>query len=442
MKHRRHLWPPALLAALALLLALASPWAWANGGQWQDRNPPNSPGPRFGHTMVTIDNDIYLFGGQVQTGPGQYEVRNDLWEFQQQNDWARVIAPDPPPARYNHGAAESDGKMYIFGGMDDQGNTLNDFQMGMEWEEIIAPDPPPDRAYHSMATLPDGKVAVLGGLTKANGTYTARQDLYIYDPAANTWTRGADAPVPIYGASTVVTPDGKLYVLSGHGIAPHSNPPVRVYDPASDSWSSITPVGAAPDAPRLLASAALSGGKAYLFGGQHEDTLQIFNDTWEFDFTTNTWTQQADMPIALVSAAAAPLDGALRRRAERRDGQRPYLRLPAARRSLAHEHAHSHSHADADSHAGSSSAGEQGGRVPCWRRGRRGAESALPHHHRERRGHLHPRRLPAGHLRSPVSDGGASGDPARRWWRRHGVHGVGRPGLAGPRRGADAVGGV
>ena len=260
MKHKRHLWPPALLAALALLLALASPWAWANGGQWQDKNPANSPGPRFGHSMVTIDNDIYLFGGRVETSPGQYVVQNDLWGYQSETDWVEIIAPDPPPARYNHGAAESDGKMYIFGGMDDQGNTLNDlweFQMGMEWEEIIAPDPPPDRAYHSMATLPDGKVAVLGGLTKANGTYTARQDLYIYDPAANTWTRGADAPVPIYGASTVVTPDGKLYVLSGHGIAPHSNPATDFLSLAREATTRLQQVG---EPPGNTASAARDGG--------------------------------------------------------------------------------------------------------------------------------------------------------------------------------------
>ena len=311
MKHKRYLWPLALLAALALLLALASPWAWANGGQWQEY--ADGPGPRFGHTMVTIDNDIYLFGGLVQTGPGTGVPQNDLWEFQQQNDWAEIIASTPPPARYGHGAAESDGKMYILGGMDAEGNTLNDMwkydPASNAWTQITAVGAPPDRAYHSMVTLPDGKLAVLGGITKANGTYVSRSDLWIFDPVANTWTRGADAPKPIYGASTVVTPDGKLCVLSGHGIAPHSNPPVYIYDPAGDSWSSITPVGAAPDAPRLLASAALSGGRAYMFGGQHEDTFQIFNDTWEFDFTTNTWTQQADMPIALMSAAAAPANG-------------------------------------------------------------------------------------------------------------------------------------
>jgi len=102
MKHRRHLWPPALLAVLTLLLALASPWAWANGGQWQDKNPANSPGPRFGHTMVTIDNDIYLFGGLVETTPGQYDVQNDLWGYQSETDWVEIIAPDPPPARYGH----------------------------------------------------------------------------------------------------------------------------------------------------------------------------------------------------------------------------------------------------------------------------------------------------------------------------------------------------
>ncbi|HEX5543310.1 MAG TPA: kelch repeat-containing protein [Micromonospora sp.] len=58
----------------------------------------------------------------------------------------------------------------------------------------------------------DGKVCSLGG-GDGSSTYA---NSYVYDVAANTWTRIADLPLPVNGASAAVI-DGLVYVFGGWG---------------------------------------------------------------------------------------------------------------------------------------------------------------------------------------------------------------------------------
>lgn len=92
--------------------------------QWELLSPTprtESPGGRWGHSMVSFNNAIYLFGGSC---PGQ--VYNDLWmteisliDTSGHVTWKKLNPPGAiPNARGGHSAVVVGHFMYIFGGND------------------------------------------------------------------------------------------------------------------------------------------------------------------------------------------------------------------------------------------------------------------------------------------------------------------------------------
>jgi len=78
---------------------------------------------------------------------------------------------------------------------------------------------------------------------------------------------------------------------------------VEIYDPATDSWRTGTPL---PSARGGLAAATL-GGNIFVFGG--EAPLRIWNATEMYDRSINTWVAKAPMPTARHGMGAAVIDG-------------------------------------------------------------------------------------------------------------------------------------
>ena len=290
--------PKSLPLLLFALLLLASSLAAVGVAPAAADSPP----ARFGHSMVNINGDIYLFGGLV---PGNPNPQNDVWEFHSgTNTWSEVFAACPPPGRYSHAATGVDDKMYITGGMDDEGNTLDDLweydNEANSWSEVLASCPLPARSDHSLDALPDGSIVAIGGMGSA---HTPLSDTWVYDTVASSWTQRTDFPGPYggaYGSSTAVH-GNKVYV-SG------TTDDVYVYDVITDSWTTITPGGTTPPNRVLGASAQVGSSTVeYLFGGEDENG-NILSDIWEFDYGTDTWTRKTDMPVALSRFAAATFE--------------------------------------------------------------------------------------------------------------------------------------
>jgi N-acetylneuraminic acid mutarotase len=98
---------------------------------------------------------------------------------------------------------------------------------------------------------------------------------------------------------------GKIYVLGGQDASSPiiPQPPmttVEIYDPATDSWSTGTPMPFAVSA----AMAAVVNGKIYVIGGVPE--LAIASDAvQEYNPATDTWTIKTSMIDSRYSAAVA-----------------------------------------------------------------------------------------------------------------------------------------
>jgi PKD repeat protein/N-acetylneuraminic acid mutarotase len=149
-----------------------------------------------------------------------------------------------------------------------------------------------------------GKVLLAGGQVANNCAPT--QTLRIYDPASDTWTTGAPMPTARwYGAAGVL--NGLLYVVGGEGggCPGPTFHTVEAYDPVTNTWLTKAPMPTA----RYYLGVGVVDGILYTVGGA--DHSGIFHTVEAYDPVANTWTTKAPMPTARYALTVAVADGIL-----------------------------------------------------------------------------------------------------------------------------------
>jgi ELWxxDGT repeat protein len=253
----------------------------------------NMPGARFWHVMWSLNNVVYMFGGQT----GGY--KNDLWKYDPAtNNWTwlkgstgsnvpgvygtkAVAAPaNNPGARIQAGGCVYNNKLYLFGGEGyNSGSTrglLNDLweydPATNNWTWLAgdnainvfgvygtmgvadAANKPGSRVDMNIEAI-NGSIYMFGNLGYgSSGGVTLRNDLWKYDLSTNLWTF-------VKGSNT--------------GTAPASTGSLGVESPTN------MPGG------RTGASSYTVGGKLYIFGGT--PFSNSYNDLWEYNPATNNW---------------------------------------------------------------------------------------------------------------------------------------------------------
>jgi len=275
----------------------------------------NMPRNRTSLALATVQNAagqsiVYAIGGYLPDGRESnnviaYNLATNTWTFRQPMPWASAES---------NGAGVINGKIYVTAGW------------GWDWSRARFVTP-----------------------------------FFMYDPAANTWTRKRDLPVAPppagsdqeryaagHGVSGVI--DGKLYVVSGcfedhdrEGFEEACNPLFYRYNPATDGWvrlpSPFAETARHPsiggviagrfyvvaggkfsvydpatnqwtprNAPtyRAAAASAVLGGKLYVMGGyrdawDHWETLDV---TVLYNPASDTWARRAPLPSPRDSIAA------------------------------------------------------------------------------------------------------------------------------------------
>ena len=182
----------------------------------------------------TRDGDrLYLVGGVGTTGVYACTVGEYIW----------TRLADLPEPLVQPVAFASGGHLYVWGGFNpetlevsDKGLVIPAEEPESPWRE--APSIPDGGTFVGAtgATLPDGRLAVVGGvnraifaralhntpedripyLSKEPAEYRFRQAVYAFDPASGAWTLlGADPACALAGPGVAVRPDGGLYVAGG-----------------------------------------------------------------------------------------------------------------------------------------------------------------------------------------------------------------------------------
>jgi Kelch motif. len=148
----------------------------------------------------------------------------------------------------------------------------------------------------------NGKIYAIGGTTAEGnlGSYTGGVvgTTEEYDPATDKWVFKKSMPTPrAYFAIAVF--QNKIHCIGGSsGLNQTTYEPIytnvhEVYDPATDTWETKTPM----PTPRLSLEANTVNGKIYLVGGQTPGFYIVDNDTSlalneEYDPIADTWAKK------------------------------------------------------------------------------------------------------------------------------------------------------
>lgn len=129
---------------------------------------------------------------------------------------------------------------------------------------------PPRRYMAAAAALGDGRILVTGGYdrpVKGDIPPFALNSALIYDPSNDRWSVATGMANPRARHAAVSLPDGRVAVLGGMGMNPTAS--VEIYDPSTDTWSAGAPLGQ----PRYDHAAAVCGKQLLIVGGSSQSML-------------------------------------------------------------------------------------------------------------------------------------------------------------------------
>ena len=173
----------------------------------------------------------------------------------------------------------------------------------LEWKKAA---PSPFARVESPAAVVDGKLYLFGGFTE---TLDASNQLDVYDPASDTWSRKKDMPTRLTHLNPAV--DGNTIWFAGGFKGKHPGPvtaEVWKYDAASDAWTAGPPL---PE-PRAGGGLAVVGRSLHYFGGYKTDRDTNPPDHWSLPLDGGKdWQLEADLPDPRGHVSAAVLDGKL-----------------------------------------------------------------------------------------------------------------------------------
>jgi N-acetylneuraminic acid mutarotase len=207
---------------------------------------------RIGPAGGVYNGKLYVVGGSDEGGGKTvqslevYDPGTDTWETK---------APAPIVRAVGATAQFIDGKMYLIGGQTDSSTPFSDTLavydvMTDSWD--ITKALMPARRTGGTSAVVDGKFLYIGG---TNEDYDSASDVYIYDPAINSWDNFGDLPLALHRAVAQVV-NSDLFIIGGRNsdwdaVAPTYKLSSDDYPSDADlkelysylSWSATTPSG-------------------------------------------------------------------------------------------------------------------------------------------------------------------------------------------------------
>lgn len=155
-----------------------------------------------------------------------------------------------------------------------------------------------------VAAVVDSKAYVGAGRVLNGYTTTTWKE---YNPTTDTWADKAAAP-SLHGSAAAVL-NNDVFLLGGQYTATTGNYTVYNsiyrYNTVSNTWS-VDTLQAGGN--RSYASTFYHNNKIYVAGGSDG---QVYNDTWEYDLTADTWTRKANMPSSFSQRGQAKIGSKL-----------------------------------------------------------------------------------------------------------------------------------
>ncbi|NUM34338.1 MAG: hypothetical protein HUU50_07330 [Candidatus Brocadiae bacterium] len=298
---------------LFILVLLSTSFCYSQA--WETQTPTGDiPSARYGHSVVKIGDNIYIFGGRNST-----TLFQDLYVYKINENDFDLLSPESgnelPPKRFGHAAVLYSGRIYIFGGMGESSTLteMNDIWYYNPstnlWTKENGTDPgndlPLGRSEHQALVL-DG-VAYISGGYNANDANVSRE-FWTYNFSNRTWTEKGNLRSTRYGHSMFMDLNGRIYVYAGKGeaqiLADALLSTMERYDSTSDEWDYLSTSN--PPVARMAQSMVYTNNKMWIIGGRVETTRAEAetSEFWYFDIQNAAWTQKESGPTISNTGAA------------------------------------------------------------------------------------------------------------------------------------------
>ncbi len=259
---------------------------------WTTTPTAGAPSARNGHTALWAGDSLLIWGGRDSVGVLDTGGRYDP----SQNDWTPISVTDAPVARSGHTAIWTGDSMVVWGG--NAGGMLNTGgrydPLTDAWVATSTIDAPSPRSDHTAVWT--GSTMIAWGGSDGDPLNTGGR----YHPATDSWmptaTVGAASP---RGGHTAVWTGNSMLVWGGSFWTDFLEFYLGTgsrYDPATDTWVSVSTPGA--PAARTAHTAVLAGNQMLIWGGSDGDNSTPLLDTGgRYDLDTNVWA-----PISMIDA--------------------------------------------------------------------------------------------------------------------------------------------
>ncbi|MCD6452486.1 MAG: hypothetical protein J7L64_09035 [Acidobacteria bacterium] len=313
------------------------------GGDWHQINPSTKPNGKMYVNMVydSTRQRIVLFGGFISDSEW---FSDDTWEYYDGN-WHLVNVAHKPPARDLHamGYDPDRNRVVIFGGAYVPKSLLAAMMvfnpMGMVYARLLYNDTweyyndGSGYDWHQLTTIPSpsgrtfavmdydqvrDKMVLYGGYDGHADQYTLNETWELEFPPVDPnqdWTQAnptAHPDVEYYFKMVYDSQRNKTVLFAGYDSAIKGHL-VYVWEYDGTTWTRRELPSTYPH-PRynFMMTYDSDRGKIVLFGGRWDRTT--YQDTWEYDPNTNTWTRITTSTTPPAREAAAMVYDSVRKR--------------------------------------------------------------------------------------------------------------------------------
>lgn len=254
---------------------------------WRRLNATGGPLVAFHTITASSTSQALVFGGNAGTSV-PLPTRNDsAWQLTINDASASWTSrgegwADQPMRRQYHGSVAYKGIAYITGGERADGSGLAFSQpytfdaSRPTFTAITAVNGPSDLVGHATLALGDGRIVVLGGLSRSTSALLPLNTVYIYDVAHSSWSTltigGSSIPVPRRNFAATVIDTDKVLI---HGGADASFQTAlsdgAILDLKNLQWSAV-PSMSGTLGNRFDHTAVTVGTSVFFFFGEHSDS--------------------------------------------------------------------------------------------------------------------------------------------------------------------------
>ncbi|MEN8156248.1 MAG: kelch repeat-containing protein, partial [Bacteroidota bacterium] len=263
---------------------------------WAEISTTTQPAARGYGDMAALGNGFALaFSGSVNGHSGDGD--NLTWVYDTETDTWTDMAPsgDVPAIRYKHSMAYAgDDKAIVFGGHNDTDGPFNDTWI-YDYSEntwTLSASVPTElyaRDLPSMAYIGDDKVLLFGGFDALG----SMDDTWVYDVVADTWTLLAPAAKPSARNTEMAYAGDDKVLIYGAGVDLAAD--TWIFDLSDGNWTDMAP--ATNVGSRTGHGMAYLGEGNVLLTGGFSDGFAVPNDSWVYNVTANTWTEEVESVI-------------------------------------------------------------------------------------------------------------------------------------------------